>query len=514
MTEPGKEDGCNRFLWVLLALCLALFVGLRARWIPHLLAWDEAMNLCTVRAFKAGAEDFFSHWFWRHPPGFCLFMLLLRPLQAGFAERCEMLALGFAVVNVLILFALNRKLYGPRTALWSTYLLAVMPGSVFFDVWVKRDHPVVTFGLLALVLLFSGRCLYAGICLGAALLFKETAAFYLVGAVVLWCLGAAGTRKFKDLAALAGLPVLVSGWWYVGVRGILATDTTGSAGPLHARLLDGFLYHVGFAVGKDTGWSHPWHYYFGRLVDDLGVLGIVVALAGLLLVVSRRRESTSQKLWPLALLVPALAGLSVLRSKVPWVVLVLLPAWASLQAVALGSALAALERRIATHRVAGRASVRRALLAGVATVAVLFLAWPVARRNYEDVLRRMDRGPGWGASASKEAAELVDRMADDGDRVLVTSFHYWKGLSPGHPCAVFAYYLQKDVGIVMRSHERPFEKLADDVRRHRIDWALLSPEPGKMAAEVLGGFSTGQGAERHDTKGAVLFRTGIDRGGP
>ena len=93
------------FLW-----CAAVFFVLRARFISHLLAWDEAMNLCSVRSFYAGGTDEFSGWFWRHPPLYTLLMTLCAPLKSGFAERVEFMTIGIGLVNLALLFLLNRNL--------------------------------------------------------------------------------------------------------------------------------------------------------------------------------------------------------------------------------------------------------------------------------------------------------------------------------------------------------------------------------------------------------------------
>src|ERR1051325_2963756 len=168
--------------WTLLFLAAALFFALRCRWVGHLIVWDEAMTLCTVRAFAARAHDPFSDWFWRHPPFYTLWLLFLQPLKMGFAERAEFLSICFGAINQLMMFFLNRRIFGINVAVWAALLLAVMPGAIFFDVWIKQDQPVASFGLLALIFLHARLPLYAGVALGLALLCKETAIFYVIAA--------------------------------------------------------------------------------------------------------------------------------------------------------------------------------------------------------------------------------------------------------------------------------------------------------------------------------------------
>src|SRR5688572_4124292 len=100
--RPGVPDTggeLTRVTWLLLAGCVALFIVLRARWVGHLLVWDEAMALCTARSFTAGADDPFAAWFWRHPPLHSVLLLALSPLKPGFAERAEVLSITIAAIN-------------------------------------------------------------------------------------------------------------------------------------------------------------------------------------------------------------------------------------------------------------------------------------------------------------------------------------------------------------------------------------------------------------------------------
>src|SRR5688572_12926435 len=121
---PAISSEVTRVMWLLLAGCVALFIVLRARWVGHLLVWDEAMALCTARSFIAGAVDPFAAWFWRHPPLHSVLLLALSPLQPGFAERAEILSIGVAVINQLLLFQLNRRVFGAPVALWSAFIIA------------------------------------------------------------------------------------------------------------------------------------------------------------------------------------------------------------------------------------------------------------------------------------------------------------------------------------------------------------------------------------------------------
>lgn len=523
--DSDSEGKLTRTQWVTLILCLILFLILRTRWIGHLLVWDEAMNLCTVRALAAGGHDFSSNWFWRHPPLFCVLMLLLRPLQHGFAERVEMLAVTIGTLNLFLLFMLNRKVFGKTIALWTTFFLTVMPGSVFFDVWIKRDHPVITFGLLAILLLFSGHSLYAGLCLGLALLSKETAVFYMITVILLWASEAVPTRKIRDLSALVLTPLLTCGWWYVVVKTRLDGITSPGPGTWFGTFSAGIAEHVRFALSTETGWANPWFYYIQKLYVNLGRLGLVLALVGIFAVVvlnltgnknlsgtvhDRPSNPFARTLWPVFLLVPSYALLSVLRSKVPWAVIVLLPAWATLQSVAITAVISICSRfALVKGNVSSpiRAVWPHIISLTISVCIILIAVQRVYSRDYEQVLRDVDAGQWRGAHYSRETAEAMNRLVLDGERVLITSFHYWKGLSPGHPCAVFVYYFVRDTEALIRPHERSFADLLNDILEYRIDWALLSPEPGLAEKEVFDGFIADQGLKPYRFTKAFLFKT-------
>ena len=52
-----------------------------------------------------------------------------------------------------------------------------------------------------------------------------------------------------------------------------------------------------------------------------------------------------------------------------------------------------------------------------------------------------------------------------------------------------------------------FEALREDVKAYKLDWALLSPEPGDKEREVFGGFIDQLGLAPVRLEKAYLFRT-------
>ena len=93
-------------------------------------------------------------------------------------------------------------------------------------------------------------------------------------------------------------------------------------------------------------------------------------------------------------------------------------------------------------------------------------------------------------------------------RATITSFHYWKGLSPGHACPVFAYYFTKKAEVLMRPHENSFEQIVKYIKKYRIDWVLLSPEPSLLESDLLPGFINNYKLRPEMLEKAVIFNTG------
>lgn len=475
----------SRNTWLLLAGCLVLFVLLRARWVGHLLIWDEAMALCTTRAFTAGGDDPFAAWLWRHPPLHTAFLLLLQPLERGFAERAEVFSILVGAANLLILVAVNWRVFGPPVALWSAFITAVAPGSVFFDVWIKQDNLVITFGLLSLWALSSERTLLAGLCLGLALLAKGTAAFYCFAVFLLWLSGvkAQGSKlkvqSLKQLATIILFSALICGWWYLGVVprvGAAGTDT------------------FSFALSARSLWQQDWSFYLQQVPTHLGLIGAALAAVGLVVCIGTWRKFPANPhqwwpIWPLCLLVPALLLISLLPNKVPWIVIGLFPAWATLA----GMALARLKLR----------PLLITMLAGLVGGLLVFSA----PSDYESMLRRVAETQWRGAAMSKEAAMALNRRLRDDDGLLLTSFHYWKGIPPGLPDPIFTYYLEKKPRVLLRSHQATAAQFLNDVRTYHLDWAMLSPEPGEAAEAIFSGFNRAVGPPAERSAGAWLYRT-------
>jgi|GEM_PF-2368648 len=503
---------------VILSLCILVYTILRIRWLGHLLVWDEAMSLCTMRSLLSHGTDDFSNWFWRHPPLFSLMTALLQPFKAGFAERVELMSIAIGIINLLLLFILNRNIFDVKTALWTTFFMAVLPGSVFFDVWIKTDHTVTTFGLLALILLLSGKSLYAGVSLGLAMLSKETAVFYCAAVFLLWAAGGAGRRTLKDFFALTVIPLLTCGWWYWGVKICIARNSmTGGSGSLFELLLSGFSDNIKFAAATQTGFDNAWYYYFQKLplqIDITGIMFSIVALVllGRILISTIRgksegscKTSSLRFLWPVFVIIPAYLVLSAINSKVPWTVISILPAWATLQGLGFSQLLSMLTASSSSKQ---SRPPRMTLIAVTAAAAIVIATvHNTCRIDYETTLKATAPDQWRGAHYSREIAEKMNSLTRDNERILLTSFHYWIGLGPAHACPVFTYYFTRKTEVLLRHYNRTFPELLDDIRKYRLDWVLLSPEPGQAERDIIDGFEGQCRLKPVMMEQAMIFRT-------
>lgn len=480
MVDSPRARRLSVFAPLMLLGIAVVYLAARVRWTGHLLMWDEAMNLCAVRALAAGGYDWYSYWIWRYPPLFNTLLLLARPLQDGFMARAAWLPVLSGLATLPVLFLLNQRVFGRRVALWSCLVWSLLPASVFFGVWIKQDVLVPFFGLLALYLFIQRRPGWSGLALGLAFLTKEMALFYALALALL----ALWERRYRELGLVALLAFLASAWWFVFFSESVRFFAS---------------YAVGSAPAGDAAWQKPWTYCFLRLPDDLGWLGLGLALGALLPllhVLYRVRPGSGEQgdravVWPLALLVPAYLILTLAQGKTPWYAMTLLPAWATL--TALGLDLVSMHAPYRSVRVA----------VGVAFAVALSV--PLWGRDYEVTMETMEPGMWWASSASREAAETLNRVTRDGEQALITPMHYYDA-SFTVPCPIFVAYL-KPLPVLVRANTLPAEQLVKDARELRLAWAMVSPPPESGEQALLWPLMRQYGLRPLWLRGACVFRT-------
>ncbi len=489
---------------LLLAAVAAVYLHVRWDGIGHLLSWDEAVTLCSIRSFVAGGTDSFANWFWRHGPLLQWFISLLSPLTSGFAERSQACALGIGLLTLVTLYGLNRSVLGVPAALWSCFCLALMPGAILFDTWVKQDGLVALCGLAALYCAHRRRELLCGLCLGLALLSKETAVFYVA---TVWLMAwfaddrpAALRRSFRA-SLIAGL---LAAWWYLlfnsGVRLAL-------------------LFALGSSQTEVEHWSGGWYYYAARLPESLGLAGVLLLFLGLLasLALARtwgarpsacRPPPRPDALWAVFFLLVAGTVLSAARGKVPWMMQVFLPALATVQGFGvqrfLAWGLADARRRLSICR---RPVLRHRLrwtLGFGAALAVVGVAGEL-RPAYDDRLNHMDEGLYIGALASRQAACAVNARVREGERLLLSKFFYWRYGECA--CPIFLMYLTRVPEVIVIEPTTSKDDIVTLIRQYHMDWALLSPAPPPDGPDVLAPLVREYNLFPIVTRGACLLHT-------
>lgn len=506
-----NDDKCRARMgvghWLALVACVLLFVSLRASWIGHLLTFDEAANLCGIRAFVGGGLDYWTKWFWHHPPLFGTLLLLAKPLEAGFAERAEWLMMCVSVLNLVMLFVLTRISFGTAPALWVAFCFAVMPAARFYDLWLKQDSLTVLFGLVAVYAFYKDRPLFSGLALGCSFLAKEMAMFYAAGIAVLWFLQSPKVRRVRDLLLVVVVTFATAAWWYF-------------------LFSISIQYFIAFATNSSTRWTdvetwtQPWYYFIRKLPLDIGFAGVLLCVAGLLFLALdfRRRfalkpwaERTLDDVMPVWFLPVLLVGyflFSLSRGKAAWFTGTLYP----LLAVPMGLGVYAVLRIVekAVQRIARRSpgvspGWPRAASAAVAAAVALPVVIGGWNADYEQYLRKQSYWTWWGANNSRNAALMMNRLVKDGERILITPMHYW-ALPRSEPCAIFIYYLNP-APVILRRIDTPLHALLADIRNHRIDWIMISPLPGVGEKAVIEPIMRQYGLHPLLLLGACIFKT-------
>ncbi len=483
--NPRTGKCLDHLATCLIAAAFLLYPLLRALQMGHLLTWDEAMNICTVRSMASLGSDDFSNWFWRHPPLYPTLMLLLAPLRSGFIARVEIFNILLGSANLFLLYLVNRRFLGRLTAAFSVFLIAVTPGSVFFDLWIKRDHLAVTFALLAFSSIGAKRYAVAALMAGLGFLAKETFLFLYIP-VFLAAVVPAKNRPHRGLRILIMtlIPAATAIWWYI------IASRSGSFSSIGQ--------HFAFATAEGSAWAGGALFYVDLLHSLLGPLGMLLLLGGAMVCVALPDlRSMRTWIWPLSGVLLPLLLLSVIPRKVPWIVIVLLPCVASIQAVGLESSL----RVLAAHT-------KRSITVGLAGLAAAALiALPAFSHSHESMLMEVSPDQHRGATRSRHTARAASSLITNDDRVLLSSFHYWKGVVPGQMCPVFTCYFESRPAILPVPHEAAFEQIVQLISEYDLNWAIVSPEPGANERDVLGGFISDAGLAPVNTGYACIFDT-------
>jgi 4-amino-4-deoxy-L-arabinose transferase-like glycosyltransferase len=404
-----KTDERNRSYAGLFVL-LAFFVALRMGTLGHLLMWDEAWNIFSIRAHAFGqVRDPFYWLYYFHPPLYVFCAEFLLPLKDGFDVRLQWLSLFFSAGAFVAVYYLAETIGGWKYSLFTGLSLVFMPGAIAYSTWIKRDSLAVLCGTFAILLLLKKRLFWSFLLIGLSLLSKENGAFFMLAAVILIFV----LNEKKPLLKVFFLFAVVaasSAWWY-----IFFSEMT--------------KYGIGyFFTETDYSliWSGSWTYYLKKLVSDTGWINILFLIAGsyyaLRGAVRRKAQWAAGPVLFLSVYVP-ISFLFILKP--PWLNIPAFPGAALL----IGAGMLWLFEKTAG----------RVVLRGAFYVLLISSLLPGAFFSYEDY-HSFTYPHGWpGAGASRDIAAYLNRTDDD-DAFMITEFTYWDMPI----CPIFLFYNRKD----------------------------------------------------------------------
>ena len=403
-TFPGRS-----FPLVWLLVITALYIALRLPHIGHPLAWDEAWILCAVKSLAEGVDTGFQGQLWRHPPIYLGLGLLLAPLKQDFAQRMEMLSLIIHTGAFLIFVLFIAQIQGRRLALFTGIAYAMLPGSIFYSTWIKRDSLVIFFCVLAIWAFFKKRDLLAGIFLGLGFLSKESAVFYAIAVLIMIPFYRRRNSIARSLLFILAPVLIISGWWYL----FYATGTKG-----HLSFFQG--------VSEETSlFAKPGWYYFSKLKHDLGIPGLTILAAGLIAFFPHNITFINNlripgylkknRFLPLYFLFPSYLILTISRGKPPWMTIVFFPFLALV--VGLGWQFLLRIAADIIKRVFGKGVTIHPVLSGMLLIAVLSV--PLIHFNYMKYLTEISPGTANVIQRSYGIAEAVNQSSDDNDKILL-----------------------------------------------------------------------------------------------
>ncbi|MCX5678346.1 MAG: hypothetical protein NTY76_04485 [Candidatus Omnitrophica bacterium] len=425
-------------------LISAIFLFLRLKTLGHLLMWDEAWNILSLRAFlsNAKADPFYWGYFF-HPPFYMTFARFFAPFQAGFDIRLESLSLVFSYATLLVTYLLSARIGGWKYAWMSGLLLSLMPASIGYDTWIKRDGLASVLCYLAILLLLKRKFFWCAIALSFALLSKESALFFIVAVVpILFLLKERIT--IKKITVMCATIFILTSWWY-----ILFSSLTKTVFKIYFQATDYY-----------TLWANSPIYYFKKLLPDLGAAMLLFFIIGAFYILYLIFHN-KQFRWGIPLIIVAAVYIPssfFITAKAPWLCLSARPALA----MAAGAGMLLLIKMTKRSR----------LILAILILSFMYTLYTGLAFSYPQY--HMETHPnGWpGADASKKLACYLNEHMKDDDRLMITEFAYWS--MP--VCAVFLYYW-KGCPIEIIKGEQKAENVIKEIAMNKISWFVIADSP-------------------------------------
>lgn len=429
-----------------LVIISAIFLYLRIDELGHLLMWDEAWNILSLKAYLANDTSSPFYWFFRfHPPAYMFFGKMLMPLERGIDIRLEGLSLTFSYATLIVVYLLSSKIGGWRYSWLTGLMLSLMPASIGYDTWIKRDSLAAFAGYTALLLLAKRRFIWCAVALGFSLLSKENGIFFLMASFLMIFI-LKEKKPFRKILLISLVVAALTSWWY-----LLFSEMT--------------THGISFFFSK-TDYSMPWSnsslYYFKKLVPDLGWAILILTIIGSACIIYRTFIKKQPRwFFPLSVVLCVYIPISFLFTlKAPWLPL---PSFAAIAMIAAGGALWMLKK----------AKKSKAFFAAFFLL-IIFTVYTGLSFSYPGYHTKTYPN-GWpGASSSKNIALYLNSQMDENDKFLITEFEYWK--TP--MCPIFEFYSDLEPVRILGPDE-PLANLMDEVTRDKVSWLVIIDSPEK-----------------------------------
>lgn len=427
-----------------LILISLVFLYLRLKTLNHLLMWDEARNIISLRAFLSNnwKDPFYWNYFF-HPPLYMVFASLLAPFKAGLDIRLELLSLFFSYLTLLFMYMISVKMGGWKYAFFNGLLLSLMPASIAYDTWTKRDCLACALGYLAILLLLRKKFFWCAVALSFSLLAKENALFFIL-AVTCILLISKERGIFKKIATIYGVIFALSWWWYI-----------------YFSSMPGLISDIYLSAERNlSSWINSPFYYLKKMLPDAGLPILVFFIIGtvhLLYLIFMKK----QRKWSLPLIIflsVYIPGSFFIACKTPWLCLSAVPAIGMIA----GNGALFLLKNLKRSRV----------LLVLFTVLFIFSIFGGVSFSYEKYHIKTYQNGWMGANYSRELALYLNKHMRPGERLMLTQFSYW-----GRPlcimCPIFLYYFDGKPVYVIDGNDSA-EEVIKEIANKKISWLAVS----------------------------------------
>lgn len=426
----------------------AVFLFLRLNVLGHLLVWDEAWNILSLKAYLANDASNPFYWFYKfHPPVYMVFGKFLMPFQAGIDIRLQGLSLFFSYATLIVVYLFSARIGGWRYAWLSGIVLSFMPASIAYDTWIKRDPLAAFAGYTALFLLSKRKFLWCGAALALSLLSKESGIFFVLAAFLMVFI-LKEKRPFIKIFSMSLVITLLASWWYL----FFSEMTT---------------HGISFFFSKadySMLWANSSLYYLKKLTHDLG-WGIFLAIIGVC-VIFYKTFWCKQPRWffPVSVFLCVYLPISLLFViKTPWLSI---PAYPAIAMIA-GSGVLWILKSVKKHK-------PFIVIFFVLLILVVSSGMRFSYSGYHSATYPN----GWpGAKSSRDIALYLNKNMKPGDKFLITEFEYWKMPL----CTVFGYYSTSTPERTVKGDEEIFP-LMEEISRDKISWLVIIDSPKKESS--------------------------------